>query len=156
MDMSFKDSFVAFGLDDEATGSPHFGRNSGGVFPNIPIGWSVGYREDLTSTTFTLGHAQWVPGTPRSFLGNVRREGSPINAPSRGPVVPPDFLCAPSLFTDGPTGISLDDVGRYSHRCCSPLSTVNFVFPSNYIYIGMPRSPVDLVQGSANCVHAHP
>ena len=75
MDISFKDSLVALGLDVEATGSPHFGgdRNEGRGFPTIPIEWSGRYREDLTSTM--PGHTQWVPGTPGSFLGTVRREG---------------------------------------------------------------------------------
>ena len=44
MDMSFKDSFVAFGLDDEATGSPHFGRDRGGFFSHYP-NWMVGWLE---------------------------------------------------------------------------------------------------------------
>ena len=158
MDMSFKDSLAALGLDNEATGSPHFGGDRGGGFPTIPIGWSGSYREDKTSTTFTPGHTQWVPGTPRIFLGTVRREGSPINAPSGGFGVQPACLSALSSFPGGPTGISPDDVGRYSHRCSSPLSTVDFVSPSNYMYMGVPpiygehpttmlRSPVDLAQG---------
>ena len=75
MDMSFKDSLVALGLD-EATGSPHFGGDRGRGFTTIPIEWSGSYREDLTSTTLTPGHTQWVHSTPRSFIGTVRREGS--------------------------------------------------------------------------------
>ena len=58
------DSRVALGLDAGATGSPHFGGDVGRDFPTIPIEWSGRYREDLTSTTFTPGHTQWVPGTP--------------------------------------------------------------------------------------------
>ena len=118
MDMSFKDSLVALGLDVEATGSPHFGGDVGRAFPSsIPFGWSGSYREDLTSTTLTPGHTEWAQGTPGSFLGTDRREGGPSNACSRGPGVPPGCLSAPSLFPGGPTRISPDDVGRYSHRC---------------------------------------
>ena len=36
MDMSFKDSFVALSLDDEATGSQHFGGGGSRDFPTIP------------------------------------------------------------------------------------------------------------------------
>ena len=82
MDMSFKGSLVALGLDVEATGSPHFGgdRDVGRGFPTIPIEWSGRYREELTSTT--PGHTQWAPGTPGSFLGNVGREGGPKMLPA--------------------------------------------------------------------------
>ena len=62
--MSFEDSLVTLGLDVEATGSPYFGGDVGRAFPNIPFGWSGGYREDLTSTTLTPGHTEWAPGTP--------------------------------------------------------------------------------------------
>lgn len=44
MDMSFDDSVVAFGLDDEATVSPHFVRDEGRGFPTIPFEWSGSYR----------------------------------------------------------------------------------------------------------------
>ena len=78
MDMSFKGSLVASGLDVEAMGSPHFGgdRDVGRGFPTIPIEWSGRYREDLTSTM--PGPTQWVPGTPGSFLGTDHREGVPV------------------------------------------------------------------------------
>ena len=83
MDMSFKDSLVALGLDVEATGSPHFGGDVGRAFPSsIPFGWSGSYREDLTSTTLTPGHTEWAQGTPGSFLGTVRREGVPLMLPA--------------------------------------------------------------------------
>ena len=104
----------ALGLDFQATGSLHFGGDVGSGFPTIPIEWSGRNREDLTSTTLGPGHTQWVAGTSGSFLGTVRRKGVPINASNRGPGVPPG---APSLFPGGPTGVSLDDVGKYSHRC---------------------------------------
>ena len=131
----------------------------GRAFPTIPIEWSGSYREDLTSTTLTSGHTEWAQGTPWSFLGTDRREGGPSNACSRGPGVPPGCLSAPSLFPGGPTGISPDDVGRYSHRCSSPLSTMDFVFPSNYMCMGV--SPVYsaysfnyfVLLGFMDCVH---
>lgn len=43
MDMSFDDLVVAFGLDDEATVSPHFVRDEGRGFPTIPFEWSGSY-----------------------------------------------------------------------------------------------------------------
>ena len=73
---------------------------------------------------------------PGSFLGTIRGEESPINSPSRGPRVPPGCLSARNLFPGDPTGISLDDVGSYIHRSGLPLSTVDFVSPSNYLYMG--------------------
>ena len=77
------------------------------------------------------------PRHPGSFLGTVLREGGPINAPSRGPGVPPGCLSAPSLFPGGPSGISSDDVSSYIHRSGSPLSTVDFVSPSDCMYMGV-------------------
>ena len=73
---------------------------------------------------------------PGSFLGPIRGEESPINAPSRGPGVPPRCLSALNLFHGDPTGISPDDVSSYIHRSDLPLSTVDFVFPSDDMYMG--------------------
>ena len=73
---------------------------------------------------------------PDSFLGTIRGEESPINAPSRGPGVLTGCLRALNLFPGDPKGISLDDVGSYIHRSGLPLSTVDFVFPSDDMYMG--------------------
>ena len=78
------------------------------------------------------------PRHPREFPRQCSQGGGSQNAPSRGPGVPPGCLGTPILFLGGPTGIPLDDVGRYSHRCSSPLSTVDFVPPSDYMYMGVP------------------
>ena len=55
--------------------------------------------------------------------------------------------------------ISLNDEGGYSHRCSSPLSTMDFVFPSDYMCMGV--SPVYsaysfnyfVLLGFMDCVH---
>ena len=63
MDMSFKDSLVALGLDvEEATGSPQ-----------SPSSGRVGIGRNQTLQPLRRGHTQWVSGTTWSLLGTVRR-----------------------------------------------------------------------------------
>ena len=65
MDMSLEDTLAALCLDDEATVSPRTGRDRGGNFFTIPIGWSRSHRED---STLTLGQTPLAPGTPGNYL----------------------------------------------------------------------------------------
>ena len=156
MDMSFKTSLVALGMDVDATVSPHFG--VGGSLHTIPIEQSGRYREDLTSTTLTPGQTQWVIGTPEGFLGTVRREGSPLlpaEALGYHPAVLAPQVCFLVVLRGFPQKMWVDIVIDVGHP-----STGDLVSPSDCMYMGVPpiysehptnihSSPAEnLVQGS--------
>ena len=92
---------------------------------------------------------------PGGFLGTIRGEESPINDPSRGPGVPSGCLRAPSIFPGDPTAISPDDVGCYCHRSGLPLSTVDFVSPSDCMYMGVSMG-VSQIYGEYPTIMARP
>ena len=88
-------------------------------------------------------------------MATVRREGSPINAPSRGPGVPPGCFSALSIFPGDHSGISSDDVCSYYHRSGSALSTVDFVSPSDCMYMGVSMG-VSQIYGEYPTIMARP
>ena len=74
---------------------------------------------------------------PREFPRQRSQGVGPINAPSRR-LGTTRSSKHPKFVACGPTGISPDDVGRYTHRCSSSLSTVDFVPPSDYMNMRLP------------------